>query len=79
MGSGSALLRLHPSPWCNPFIFLSASSEDAQSRFEQYALARRDMRQWLAPLSSQTLMAEEGQEGNHVEIIAVLLHELAGQ
>ena len=79
VGNGSEGIRVHPSPWCNPFAFLTASAGDAKAQLRAYALARADLRPWLAHLSAQTLLAEAGKAGSHVEVIVDLIAGLAGK
>ena len=73
VGSGMPTLRLHPSPWCNPFSSTSLSEADARRQFWVYAVGRADLLQWLLPLAGKILLAEDNASGAHVEDLRDLL------
>ena len=73
IGCGDPSIRVHPSPWCNPFASMASSEEEASANFREYAHSRADASSWLHPLSGMRLIAEVGIKGVHVIILSVML------
>ena len=77
IGCGDPTIRLHPSPWCNPFAPLASSEEEAHSDFKEYAFSRADASAWLHPLSGMRLIAETGIKGVHAVVLSEILDIMA--
>ena len=73
IGCGDPSIRVHPSPWCNPFASMASSEEEASANFREYAHSRADASSWLHPLSGMRLIAESGIKGVHTVILSELL------
>ena len=77
IGCGDPSMRVHPSPWCNPFASTASSEEEAVAMFREYSHSRADASSWLHPLSGMRLIAEVGIKGVHVIILSEMLAVVA--
>ena len=47
------------------------------SKYDQYVRSRADAPEWVAPLAGMTLIVEDGPLGDHAEVLADFIEELA--
>ena len=76
VGSGVPSMRVHPSPWCNPFAAEASCEAAARAHFWSYAGSRADLHQWLLPLAGKVLIAEPGLTGRHAHDLRDLIEQL---